>query len=331
MRLVVPPEAAGQRFDRFLAERAGLSRARAQKLIEAGAAALDGRPAAQDERLRAGQAITYTLPPPQPTDLVPEPIPLDISYEDADLLVVNKPRGLVVHPGAGRRTGTLVNALLARVTDLSGVGGRLRPGIVHRLDKDTSGLLLVAKNDFAHHALTAQLARRQVERRYLALVWGTPPQDEFDIEAPIARHPVARTRMAVLARAGARPAATRVWMRERLGCASLVEARLATGRTHQIRVHLAHVGYPLLGDPTYGTERGRQLASLLGPQSRRLLEALGGQALHAYFLAFTHPRSGQRLAFQVLPPPPFQELLAALRRECAEKSRATGLPGPRRL
>jgi len=318
-RLPVPAEAAGERLDRFLASRVpGLSRALAQKLILCGAATLDGRQVPKDERVREGQVVTLRLPAPEPTDLVPEPIPLDVVYEDPDLLVVNKPRGLVVHPGAGRRRGTLVNALLARVQDLSGVGGRLRPGIVHRLDKDTSGLLVVAKNDLAHISLAAQIQHREVERRYLALVWGTPGEGHFTISAPIGRHPTARTRMAVLAGAGGgrrREAVTEVWVRERLGLATLVEAKLATGRTHQIRVHLSHLGHALLGDPSYGLHQGRQLADLLGPGARQALEALGGQALHAYRLSFTHPRTGERMTFEAPLPAPMQELLAALRRE----------------
>ncbi len=319
LRLTAPAEAAGQRLDQFVAAAAHLSRATAQKLLHAGAVTVEGRPAAASHKLRPGEQVVITLPPPEPSHLAPEPIPLDILYEDEDLLVVNKPRGLVVHPGAGRRSGTLVNALLGAVGDLSGIGGTLRPGIVHRLDKDTSGLLLVAKNDLAHLSLAGQIERREVERRYLALVWGVPAQDHFTIEAPIGRHPTERTRMAVLEgeRGGRRRAAsTEVWVREPLGCAALVECKLATGRTHQIRVHMAHAGHPVLGDPTYGSRRNRQLVELLGPESRRWLAALGGQALHAYRLAFTHPRSGLRITLETPIPEPMQQLLFALRREC---------------
>jgi len=319
-RIRVPESAQGERLDRFLAASIpGLSRALAQKVIAAGEVTVDGKPAGKHERLQVGQVVAFSLPAPTPTDIPPEDLPLDIVYEDQDLLVVNKPRGMVVHPGAGRRTGTLVNALLARVTDLSGVGGRLRPGIVHRLDKDTSGLLLVAKNDLAHLSLAAQIARREVERRYLALVWGTPEESHFTIEAAIGRHPRERTRMAVRepGRGGGRvrAATTEVWVRETLGPASLLEARLATGRTHQIRVHMAHLGHPVLGDPTYGSKRAGRFTPLLGPQAARALAGLQGQALHAWSLTFTHPRTGERMHFEAPPPEDMQRLLEALRAE----------------
>lgn len=298
--MTVPDDAGGLRLDRFLAERAGLglSRSRVQQLIRAGRVHVDGRPARASQPVRPGSTIAVELPPPEPVAAEPEAIPLDVVYEDEDLLVVNKPRGMVVHPAPGHRTGTLVNALLHHCRDLTGIGGALRPGIVHRLDRDTTGLLVVAKGEMAYRSLAAQLRRREVERRYLALVHGVPPP-EGTVDAPIGRDPRRRTRMAVVP--GGRPARTHFRVREAFGDAfALLEVRLETGRTHQIRVHLSAIGHPVVGDPVYGP--------------RRRWPGLGGQALHAYRLEFTHPRTGQRMAFEVPPPPDMEALLQRLRR-----------------
>jgi len=325
-RLVVASADAGERLDVLIARRAPeLSRAQAQRLIKAGAVTVDGKAVKPRFVVRAGQEITISLPPPQPTHLIPQALPLDIRHEDSDLIVVNKPPGMVVHPGAGRRQETLVNALLAHCRDLSGIGGELRPGIVHRLDKDTSGLLAAAKNDFAHAALAAQLKARTAGRRYLALVWGRPRTDHFVVRTLLGRHPSQRVMMAVLdpareGKPGAREAITEVRVREVLGPMTLVEARLQTGRTHQIRVHLAHVGHPVVGDPTYGGGRSKAEQGRLNAETRRLVAALPGQALHAYYLAFDHPRSGERLEFTADPPAEMQAVIAHLRGRASESA-----------
>jgi 23S rRNA pseudouridine1911/1915/1917 synthase len=271
-------------------------------------------------RVKPGDAIEVDVPPPEPAKPEAEAIPLDVVYEDDDLIVIDKPAGLVVHPAAGNRRGTLVNALIAHCGDsLSGIGGEKRPGIVHRLDKDTSGLLVVAKNDRAHRALAAQFADHgragPLERAYLALVWGVPSPPRGEIDAPIRRDPRSRIKMAV--RAGGRRALTRYEVREvyRRGgkaVASLVECRLATGRTHQIRVHLAHIGHPLLGDPVYGTGY-RSKVTLLSPATRIALEALSRQALHAFRLGFAHPVSGKPLRFESKLPADLARVVKALK------------------
>ena len=311
----------GQRLDAFLAEQApGYSRARVQQLIKAGAVRVNGAAEKASYRVQPGDAITLREPPPAaPVGLAAERIPLEIVYQDADLLVINKPVGLVVHPGAGNWSGTLVNALLYAVHDLSGIGGELRPGIVHRLDKDTSGLMLVAKNDIAHRALAEMIARRAVRREYLALAWGPFADDTFTVDAPIGRHPTERQRMAVLADAHLsgtrRHAVTHFTVVERLPRAAALEARLDTGRTHQIRVHLHYLGHPVVGDPVYGTRGAKQLLALLSPAARAAVEALPGQALHAHRLAFPHPRTGAHLSFTTPPPPAFLRAWEALRGE----------------
>jgi 23S rRNA pseudouridine1911/1915/1917 synthase len=275
---------------------------------------VDGRPAKASLRLRAGSAVALEIPPPEPLALIPEAIPLDIVHEDDQVLVVNKPAGLVVHPGAGHGTGTLVHALLAHSGPaLSGIGGVRRPGIVHRLDRGTSGLLVVAKTDLAHLALTRQLKARTVERRYLALVHGAVPQAEGVVEAAIGRDPHDRLRMAVRPPSGGRPALTRYRVRERFdrpGPLTLLAVQLGTGRTHQIRVHLAHLGFPVVGDRTY-RRRGSGPAS---PDLASRVAALGGHALHAGVLGFRQPTSGVPLRFEAPPPPPFTALLDWLRR-----------------
>ena len=311
-------DTSGERLDTLLAARApGLSRARVQQLIKAGEARVNDLVEKASYRVQAGDVVTLTIPAPvAPPDVLPEDIPLEIVYQDADLLVINKPTGLVVHPGAGNWHGTLVNALLHQVRDLSGIGGELRPGIVHRLDKDTSGLLLVAKHDIAHRALAEMIERRDVRREYLALAWGTLADETFTVNAPIGRHPTERQRMAVLADEslpGARHAVTHFTVIERLPHATVLGARLDTGRTHQIRVHLHYRGHPVVGDPVYGTRAVRSLLALLSTSARTAVEALPGQALHAHRLTFPHPRTGELLSFTVPPPPAFTRAWEALR------------------
>ncbi|HEY2941663.1 MAG TPA: RluA family pseudouridine synthase [Vicinamibacteria bacterium] len=308
--LAVDEAGAGERLDRWLAGvMPDLSRARLQTIITTGGVLVDGRVARPSLRLKKGQSISVHVPAPQPAVPVPEDIPLAVVYEDPHLLVVDKPAGLVVHPGAGRVTGTLVNALLHRVRDLSGIGGVVRPGIVHRLDRGTSGLLVVAKDDASHLALSRQFSGRTVEKEYLAVVLGVPRAAEGTIDIPIGRDPVHRKRMSVRAPRG-RAARSTYRLLEALDGAALLRVRIATGRTHQIRVHLATLGHPVAGDPTYG---GRRRAASRRPEARAALERLSRPALHAARLAFTHPASGERVAFESPLPADLQELLAALR------------------
>jgi len=301
---------AGERLDRWLAAvMPDLSRARLQAIITAGGVLVDGRVARPSVRLKTGQAISVRLPAPQPAVPLPEDIPLSVIYEDAHLLVVDKPAGLVVHPGAGRATGTLVNALLHRIRDLSGIGGVVRPGIVHRLDRGTSGLLVVAKDDASHLALSRQFAGRTVEKEYLAVVLGVPRAAAGTIDVPIGRDPVHRKRMSARAPRG-RAARSTYRVVEALDGAALLRVRIATGRTHQIRVHLAAVGHPVAGDPTYG---GQRRPASRRPEARAALEALSRPALHAAHLAFSHPASGERVSFSSPLPADLEVLLAALR------------------
>ncbi len=270
-------------------------------------------------KTRAGDCVTFSRPVPQAVSLEPEATPLTVVFEDADMLVIDKARGMVVHPAPGAERGTLVHAVLAHAGDLSGIGGELRPGIVHRLDKDTGGLIMVAKTDFAHHALQKQIQSREAERRYLALIWGVPKFDHATIDAPIGRHPADRKRMAVVTdpRQTARTAQTELFVRETFaGTFALCEAKLHTGRTHQIRVHCAYIQHPIVGDPAYGGLRKIPAAPFAPARHAALnaaMENLQGQALHAYSLAFTHPRSGERLSFEVPLPNAMQNLLALLR------------------
>ena len=332
----VADDQAGGRLDRVLATHiAELSRTRLKALIEAGAVAVDGRTIRDPgHRVNSGAAVQIDIPPPAAAKPAPEPIPLNVVYEDADIIVIDKPKNLVVHPAAGNWTGTLVNALIAHCGEsLSGIGGERRPGIVHRLDKHTTGLMVVAKNDRAHRALAAQFADHgrsgePFERAYLAFVWGAPDRPRGTIDRPIDRHPQARDRMAV--REGGREAVTHWEVLERYGtaegpraaagrstrprepAASLLLCRLETGRTHQIRLHLASIGHPLLGDEVYGT--GFRTKSVLLPQQAQgALKALGRQALHAHILSVKHPTSAEILRFQSELPPD----LARLRRELA--------------
>ncbi|MFB3816019.1 MAG: RluA family pseudouridine synthase [Candidatus Methylomirabilales bacterium] len=277
------PADAGTRLDAFLARVSGLSRARVQALIAEGRALVDGAPRKPRHLVTPGARVELSVPPPAPLALAPEAMPLDILYEDQDLLVLNKPAGLVVHPGAGRSSGTLVHGLLAHCPHLPGIGGVERPGIVHRLDRDTSGALVVAKSEAAHQSLARQFKARQVQKRYVALVHGTLRQEAGRIEAPIGRRAQERQKMGV--REGGREARTAYRVLRRLPGRTLVECLLETGRTHQIRVHLAHLGHPVVGDRTYGGRRERRR-----PEAPR-------QMLHAWRLGFHHPASGAWLEF----------------------------------
>jgi 23S rRNA pseudouridine1911/1915/1917 synthase len=329
--VTIAAEDAGERLDRVLAARVPtLSRSRLKALILDGQVAIAGRtirdPAVS---VNCGDTVTVTLPPPEPAAPRGENIPLNIVCEDEALIVIDKPAGLVVHPAAGHGDGTLVNALIAHCGDsLSGIGGVKRPGIVHRLDKDTSGLMVVAKTDKAHRALSAQFANKaesELERGYLAFVWGAPDRPSGTIDAPLDRHPHARDKRAV--REGGREAVTHWQVLERyLGAdgkpvASLLACTLETGRTHQIRVHLAHIGHPILGDETYATGF-KTKASLLGPQAKAALTALARQALHAYLLTIKHPDSGENLAFRAELPGDLRRLREALVAENSNEPRA---------
>ncbi len=319
------------RLDVFLVSRLpSLSRARIQRLIGTHSVVINGQPVKPNYRTRPGDEVSIDVPDARPLEnAAPEDIPLDIVYEDSDLLVVNKPKGLVVHPAPGSETGTLVNALLAHCTDLSGIGGALRPGIVHRLDKDTSGLLMVAKNDLAHENLSKQIQARTAVRKYNALLWGRVPFKNAVIDAPITRHPVDRKRMTVYDDIGmslsqglgmarvARSAVTEIRLLEHLVEFSWTEAILQTGRTHQIRVHTSFAGYPVVGDATYGGLRKVSADLFRGVPLQTLnalLSALHGQALHAHFLSFDHPRTKKRLQFHAPLPAEIADLLDFLRR-----------------
>jgi len=307
-RLTVPTARAGDRLDRYLPEALpGFSRVRVRRLIEEGRVLLSGAPARPAARLRGGEAVTVDVPPVTPLDLAPEDVPLGVLHEDPWLLVVEKPAGMVVHPAPGHSGGTLVNALLARAGTLSGIGGVARPGIVHRLDRDTSGILVVAKTDAAHHGLSAQLSSHAMDRRYHGVVFGAPPAPAGTVTTRLGRHPVQRKKMAVLP-AGGRIAVTRYRRLGTFGPFSLLEFRLETGRTHQVRVHCAHLGCPIVGDDVYG--RSRKVP--LGKGAAAGAVAVTRFLLHAFHLAFTHPVTGERLAFTVPDPPEFAAFRTAV-------------------
>ena len=313
LSLTFPPESEPARIDLFLSrEMGGESRATVQRLIETGSVLVDGKPVRPSLTLKGGEQIEIDIPPPLPAEPQAEAIPLDVLYEDADLIVINKAAGMVVHPGAGNSSGTLVNALLAHCSDLAGIGGELRPGIVHRLDKGTSGVLVAAKHDRAHLALSEQFSVHTVKRIYQALIYGSPPEDTGKIEGIIGRHPTERLRLSGKARHG-KHAVTRWKVKERYGRISLVELRLETGRTHQIRVHLTEAGFPLLGDPLYPD--GGRCNNIPDTQLRGMINRLGRQALHARCLGFIHPSTGQYIEFTTEPPEDMQELLRYLRKE----------------
>jgi 23S rRNA pseudouridine1911/1915/1917 synthase len=299
MRVSVPDPETGRRIDLFLAGAVtDLTRSRVQKLIEEGLVAVNEMVCTdKNYRVRAGDMVVYSLPEPEAPETRPEEIPLAVIFEDNDLLVINKPRQMVVHPAPGHSRGTLVNALLHHCHDLSGIGGVVRPGIVHRLDKDTSGLLIVAKNDKAHSSLSSQLKSRQLRREYLALVCDRVKPVSGRIEAPLGRHPRNRKKMAVIT--AGREAVTRYRVLKEYGQISLLKVMLETGRTHQIRVHLSYIGHPVVGDFIYGPGTWAGLPP----------EMLFTHALHAYRLSLIHPSSQESLTFFAPPPPEFQALL----------------------
>lgn len=297
----ITAEESGERIDALLARLVPeLTRSAAQRLLEEGLVTLGGVPVKKNRRTEPGEVYAALLPEPELPEPEPQDIPLDIVYEDADVVVVNKPRGMVVHPAPGHPDGTLVNALLRHCGEsLSGVGGERRPGIVHRIDKDTSGLIIAAKNDFAHLALSAQLADRSLSRVYEAVARGEFREESGTVDAPIGRHPTERKRMAVTER-GSRPAVTHWEVIARYRGWTHIRCRLETGRTHQIRVHMAYIGHPLLGDMVYG--------------ARKPERGLEGQCLHARELKFLHPRTGEAIHLSTELPEYFQQVLASLPR-----------------
>ncbi len=350
LRFVVGDSDEGERLDQALASLAGLSRSQARRWIDEGRVSVDAAPARASQRVATGAVVEALAPEPLPSPLAPEPIALAILYEDEDLIVIDKPAGLVVHPAPGHARGTLVNALLHHCRDLSGVGGVLRPGIVHRLDRGTSGVLVAAKHDAAHQALARQFQDHSVEREYRAFVRGLPASDSGRVDRPLGRHPRDRKRMSVAARGPAREARTawRVLRRFPASGVSLLAVHPETGRTHQIRVHLASSGLPILGDPVYGRAsrglgrdpQGREAAAQRGAAERRRAPAepqgreaatqrgmaerrrapaeLERPALHAAVLGFTHPRTGARLRFEAPLPADLAGLLAELERREAK-------------
>jgi 23S rRNA pseudouridine1911/1915/1917 synthase len=297
--LQVHEEGAGQRADVWLTDQLEpMTRSAVQRLLAEGQVLREGRTLTKNSRLSDGDCLEITLPDPEPADVLPQNIPLDIVYEDEDVIVVNKPKGLVVHPAPGHPDGTLVNALMYHCGDsLSGIGGELRPGIVHRIDRDTSGLLIAAKNDAAHQKLAAQLQDHTLARTYHCIVTGRLREDSGTVNAPIGRHPVERKKMAVVA--NGRPAVTHWTVLERFPGFTYVECRLETGRTHQIRVHMAYLGHPIWGDTVYG--------------GKKPVPGLQGQCLHAVGLRFLHPRTGEPVELHCGLPEEFQAKLRSLR------------------
>ena len=292
-------EDAGQRVDAWLAANLeDVTRSAAARLLEEGRVTCGGKALAKNYKLTGTETLAVSLPDPEPVDVIPQDIPLDVVYEDSDVIVVNKPKGLVVHPAPGHPDGTLVNALLHHCGDsLSGIGGELRPGIVHRIDRDTSGLIIAAKNDYAHQKLAAQLQDHTLARIYQCIVIGGLREDSGTVNAPIGRHPVDRKKMAVVA--NGRPAVTHWTVLERFPGFTYVECRLETGRTHQIRVHMAHIGHPILGDTVYG--------------NKKPVPGLQGQCLHAVGLRFLHPRTGEPVELSCGLPEEFHKQLQTCR------------------
>jgi len=339
MRVYVPEEEAGIRVDKLLAQALpALSRARIQALVTEGQVTERQAPYTEDggqvadettvtliasasQKTKGATVLDVALPAPRPAEPQAQDIPLDVLYEDDDLIVINKPAGMVVHPAAGNEDGTLVNALLHHCAgSLSGIGGVARPGIVHRLDKDTSGVMIAAKTNQAHKALADQFASHgadgALERAYLALVWGAPKRQKYTIDEPLGRHSQDRKKMAVVSEAAGRRAVTHVTVRERFEpggkpVAALVECRLETGRTHQIRVHLTREGTPVIGDPVYGRSH-LTMANTLPDPAKGAARAFSRQALHAYLLGFTHPKTAEKLVFEAPLPADMANLLASL-------------------
>ncbi len=301
-------EGACGRLDVYVAARLGLSRSRVAALLAEGRILVDGRPGKKSEPVSPGQVMEARVPAPAPATAQPQDIPLDIVYQDGELAVVNKQAGLVVHPAPGHPDGTLVNALLHHIGDLAGIGGTLRPGIVHRLDRDTSGLMVVAKSDRAHHALSAELKERRVKRAYMAALWGSLSEPRVTVDRPIGRHRRDRSRMAVLA--SGRPSRTRFRQLERWPAACMCEAELDTGRTHQIRVHAAAIGHAVVGDILYGPGRERGFAGEPRRWAAELARRTPRQFLHACRLEFSHPVTGKPMAFRSPLPPELEEVRA---------------------
>lgn len=301
LEFTADPQAAGQRLDRFLADACdSMTRSALQNLIDQGAAVVNGQPAPKRYKVRVGDCVAITIPDPRPLEAQPQNIPLDIVYEDTHLIVVNKPKGMVVHPAPGNPDGTLVNALLYHCAGgLSGIGGAIRPGIVHRIDKDTSGLLVVAKDDATHQGLAEQMRVHSIHRVYHAVVYGNLKEDSGTVEKPIGRDPRDRKKMAVT-ELHSRYASTHWRVLERFGNFTYIACRLETGRTHQIRVHMASIGHPLAGDAVYGP--------------RSVIQSLNGQCLHAKELGFVHPITGEHLQFDSPLPPYFTAFLNRLRK-----------------
>ncbi len=313
-RLTFICDEPGMRLDRFLGKQPEIaSRSAAQRLIQEGAVQQNGAPQPDaSRRLQLQDEIVVELPEPEELQVLPEAGDLEVLHEDAALIVVNKPAGMVTHPAPGHASGTLVNYLLHHCQDLTGVGGYLRPGIVHRIDKDTSGILVVAKNDLAHQSLSEQFRAHSVKRQYQAIVWGRFADDQGVVDAPLGRHPVRRKEVAVQERG--RRAVTHWRVTERFSQLTRLACRLETGRTHQIRVHLTHLGHPLLGDPQYGRSPLNRLSGL-SPRLRQALADFPRQALHAELLGFRHPVSGKPMTFKTRLPEDLQALLELLRKE----------------
>lgn len=300
-RLTVSPEDAGVRIDKYLAEQLpDITRSYLQKLLKDGSVQMNGKPVKASTKTAVGTVIALTIPEPEEPEILPENIPLDILYEDSDVILINKPKNMVVHPAAGHYTGTLVNALMYHCRGaLSGINGVLRPGIVHRIDKDTTGVLIVCKNDRAHNALAEQLKEHSITRKYRAIVCGNLKEDEGTVDAPLGRHPQDRKKMAIV-RSGGKRAVTHYRVLERFGNDTYIECQLETGRTHQIRVHMASLGHPLLGDEIYGRAKSPF--------------KLEGQTLHAMVLGFIHPTTGEYMEFEAPLPEYFEKLLEKLRK-----------------
>ncbi|HBA89901.1 MAG TPA: RluA family pseudouridine synthase [Geobacter sp.] len=310
IQLTFPVDAEPERLDSFISRSVPeITRSAALRLIETGFATVNGQKQKPALKLKGGEGISIIVPPPVPAEPQPEEIPIEVLYEDPEVVVVNKGAGMVVHPGAGNPEGTLVNALLAHCKDLSGIGGELRPGIVHRIDKDTSGTLVVAKSDRAHNALAEQFKEHTIKRVYLALVYGSPKEDKGRIESIIGRHPTDRKKMSGKARHG-KEAVTHWRVLARYPGITLIRLKLETGRTHQIRVHMSEAGHPLVADEVYGG--GGRLSGVQDPVLKQMIKSMGRQALHAKTLGFLHPVSGKYLEFDTELPPDMAGIVAYL-------------------
>ena len=317
MEVLVSKESENKRLDQFISEISELSRNQAKEIIEKGLVKVNGKEAKKpSQKVKEGQTISFEVPPPEPIEVKPENIPLEVVYEDEDVIVVNKPAGMVVHPAPGHYTGTLVNALLHHCKDLGGIGGALRPGIVHRLDKETSGLIVVAKNDLAQQSLIEQFKNRSVGRFYRALIVGIPKKEKDRIVLPIGRDKFDRKKFSPNT-TSPKEAITNYWVLEKFPQDNVAEikCKLETGRTHQIRVHMSSLGHPLLGDRVYGYKPSK----IKDEKLRELIDSMGMHALCAYYLAFNHPRSGERLEFKVELPAGYKRVLSFLRRKKGEK------------